>query len=276
MSNKDTSDHVRLYFNKIWSEFIRYCPDALAINQLFRSLNNRVINDHIALRTFNHSAITIDRIMQPFMSLGYQACGEYRFEERKLYARHYEHTDPLLPKIFISELESEKLSDKAQDIIHSLTSQIDPQTVSNPCFCYSGSPWKIHSGDYKQLLRESDYAAWVSAIGFIPNHFTVAVNHLISHSTLTAVNQLLLKKSFSLNDNGGLIKGTPEVRLEQSSTIAKPVIASFMDKKQEVPGCFYEFARRYPLPDGKLYQGFITASANSIFSSTDATHKYDN
>ena len=38
----------------------------------------------------------------------------------------------------------------------------------------------------------------------------------------------------------------------------------------QIPSCFYEFAQRYELPDGKLYQGFVAASADKIFESTNA------
>jgi hypothetical protein len=36
-----------------------------------------------------------------------------------------------------------------------------------------------------------------------------------------------------------------------------------------VPACYYEFARRYPIANGELYQGFIAASADKIFESTN-------
>jgi hypothetical protein len=38
---------------------------------------------------------------------------------------------------------------------------------------------------------------------------------------------------------------------------------------KEIPGCYYEFAKRYPDADGKLYSGFIAKSADKIFESTD-------
>jgi hypothetical protein len=38
---------------------------------------------------------------------------------------------------------------------------------------------------------------------------------------------------------------------------------------KEIPACYYEFAKRYPDADGKLYSGFIAKSADKIFESTD-------
>ena len=57
--------------------------------------------------------------------------------------------------------------------------------------------------------------------------------------------------------------------LEQSSTMADKVVVSFTDGDAEIPSCFYEFARRYPMENGKLYTGFVAASADKIFESTN-------
>ena len=44
----------------------------------------------------------------------------------------------------------------------------------------------------------------------------------------------------------------------------------FADQTAAIPSCFYEFARRYAKPDGELYSGFVAASADKIFESTDS------
>jgi hypothetical protein len=43
----------------------------------------------------------------------------------------------------------------------------------------------------------------------------------------------------------------------------------FTEGEFDIPGCYYEFARRYPDADGKLYSGFIAKSADKIFESTN-------
>ena len=88
-------------------------------------------------------------------------------------------------------------------------------------------------------------------------------------ATLEEVNQLLKVNGFLLNDSGGEIKGTPSELLEQSSTRSEMIQVNFSDGIQEIPGCYYEFARRYPDADGHLYSGFIAKSADKIFESTD-------
>jgi len=46
----------------------------------------------------------------------------------------------------------------------------------------------------------------------------------------------------------------------------------FTDGKKEIPSCYFEFAKRYLLDSGELYQGFIAKSADKIFESTNTDH----
>ena len=55
--------------------------------------------------------------------------------------------------------------------------------------------------------------------------------------------------------------------------MANEVAVKFKQGTYNVLNSYYEFARRYPLADGKLYQGFIAASADKIFESTDVKSK---
>lgn len=257
--------------DNMWYDYLQLTPDAAPIHQLFAAINNgEVINDHIALRTFNTPNLGIDQLAKPFVDKGYTACGEYEFVEKKLFARHYEHSDERLPKVFISELLVDELSPEAQVIINELVQDLPQEQLNKPDFCYSGRPWSLTIAQYQTLEKESEYASWVAAHGFRPNHFTVSLNHLTPTRSLEWVNEMLQQNGYVLNDNGGLIKGSPEVLLEQSSTVAKSIPVQFIDGEMEIPGCYYEFARRYPLLDGKLYQGFVAASADKIFESTNA------
>ena len=122
---------------------------------------------------------------------------------------------------------------------------------------------------YQKLREESEYAAWLYVNGFRANHFTVSVNALKKLDSIQKVNRFLKSKGFALNDAGGEIQGTPDELLEQSSIRAGIIKMQFREGVFEVPGCYYEFARRYPGPDGKLYSGFIAKSANKIFESTN-------
>lgn len=271
------SKNIKDLFAALWHNYIQVTPTAHKIHEILGTTQNSavdglqsdIVNDHIALRTFNIDKVSLDKLAMHFQMLGYVQGGQYNFTQKKLFAKHFEHPDKNVPKVFISQLLIEEFSPTVQDIIRELVAHIDSQDVYNKNFLYSGRHWDIESHIYEQLLKESEYAAWMYIWGYGANHFTVNVNELQNFKTLKAVNDALLEEGFKLNEAGGLIKGSPEVLLEQSATLADEVLVDFGDKSMMIPSCFYEFAYRYAKSNGELYSGFVEASANKIFESTD-------
>jgi hypothetical protein len=257
-------------FSNIWQQYIAVTPSATKIHQLLGN-GNDVINDHVAYRTFNIEKVNLDKLANHLLSIGYTECGQYDFSAKKLTAKHFEHTTPTMPKVFISELRVEEFTDEIQAIIHKLTDQLPANISEQPNFLYSGRPWQINSTDYKALLAVSEYAAWLAAWGYRANHFTISINHLDNYDNIIDVNTCLKNAGFTLNTSGGEIKGDETVKLEQSSIIADKALVEFSDVSLIIPSCFYEFAKRYPLANGELYTGFVAASADKIFDSTNPT-----
>ncbi len=253
-------------FENMWQNYLELNPQAQQIFDLF-SKRDKVVNDHIAFRTYGVDGLRVEDIARPFLENGYREMESYDFPEKKLRAKHYAHDN--LPLIFISELMVEAFSPQAQAIITKLTNQVTPEQIAADDFIYAGRPWQLDYADYQTLLTESEYAAWVAAFGYRPNHFTVAIHELEQFDNIQQVNQLLLDNGFTLNTSGGLIKGTPEQYLEQSATMANQVEVQFNDRIETIPSCFYEFAMRHKLPNGQLYKGFIAANADKIFESTN-------
>lgn len=258
-----------LLFKSLWDDYIeRLCPSAEKVHQLLKEEED-LINDHIALRTFNVAPLGIDTLAKPFLALGYKACGDYLFESKKLVAKHFEHPDPTQPKVFISELKVEECSAELQAIVAKLIAQVDASKLEGQDFLYGGRLWDLDFQDYKQLATESEYASWLAAHGYGANHFTVSVNQLNEFTEVQAVNDHLSESGFTINSVSGQVKGSPEVLLEQSSTMADKVKVEFSEGAELVPGGFYEFAKRYPMANGELYTGFVAASADKIFESTN-------
>ncbi len=259
-------------FRELWQNYQSVTPSARKIHRVLGSAEGRedIVNDHIALRTFNLPPVELDALAAHFLSLGYQQGGEYHFQAKKLYARHYEHPDPELPKVFISELLVEQCSPQLQAIVKKLVQDISTEAVQQDNFLYSGRHWDLDFQTYNTLLVESEYAAWVAAWGYRANHFTVSINHLKQLDSVPAINQLLKEHGFTINASGGEVKGSPAELLEQSSTMADRVPMQFSDREAVIPSCFYEFALRYPGADGRLYSGFVAASADRIFESTNS------
>jgi hypothetical protein len=259
-------------FDRLWKDFSTINSQAKEVHFLLEQRGETIVNDHVAFRTFSDSRVGIDVLARPFVADGYMAMDEYNFKEKKLTARHFEHLDPHLPKVFISELRLGDCSRTIQEAAKRLIDQIPEETLNAPDLCIAGRPWSVSFKEAQALANESEYAGWLAAFGFRANHFTILVNELKTVSSLQELNDLLTQAGFPLNREGGEIKGSPEAFLEQSSTVAPNVSVSFSDGDHPFPGCYYEFARRYLLPSGKLFNGFVTSSADKIFQSTDRRH----
>lgn len=263
-------------FGHLWQDYLSITPSAERIHTLLNKLEftdtgtqGELINDHIALRTFNIEKINLDKLAAHFLALGYQEKDQYDFVQKKLKAKHFEHPDNHQPKVFISELLVEEMPKDVQDIIHQMVRNVDGNAAEKENFLYSGAHWQIRAEDYATLAAHSEYAAWMSVWGFRANHFTISINHMQQISSVQEMNLKLKQSGFVLNSAGGEIKGGPEVLLAQSSTMADKIEVQFIDASKTVPSCFYEFAQRYENSNGELYQGFVAASADKIFESTN-------
>ena len=265
------NQELKAFFQKTWIQYTKLNPDALKIHQLLESREESVVNDHIAYRTLRHPRFGIQSLIPFFEKYGYKEKGEYNFKVKKLYAIHMEHPeDPSLPKIFISELLMDQFSEFLQNTLNRVVMDIPFSAIECEDFCYSGRHWVSSHKVYQELYEESEYAAWFYTFGFCANHFTVNLNIMNSFKEVSELNSFLIEQGFKMNESGGLVKGSPQQFLEQSSTMAYQKEVKFKEGPYEIPSCYYEFAKRYPLPDSKkLYQGFVAQSADKIFESTN-------
>lgn len=255
-------------FEKLWTQYSSTNIQAAQIHRLLRERGENVKNDHIALRTYGVPGIKVEDLGRFFEAYGYVEKETYNFKVKKLRAKHYEKEG--FPRVFISELRVDEFSPYLQETVKSLVDQIPSDVLESESLLYSGPQWsKVSYGTYEKLRKESEYAAWMSVFGFVANHFTVSINQLNSFTDITELNTFLKELDFKLNSSGGEVKGTPEDYLLQSSTLASEVRVKFLDGEYLIPGCYYEFAERLNLPNGELFNGFVTSSADKIFESTD-------
>ena len=263
-------DHHEI-FTRLWIAYTRQNQSTQKVYDLFCSEGESVVNDHIAFRTFRSPDIGVDKLAAIFLKHGYEFRGDYHFETKKLYARHYEHkTDKEAPRVFISELIVDEFSSYLGTVAREWIAAIPRQLTNSDELIFSGNVSGIPSfAVYEKLRTESEYAAWLFVNGFCANHFTVSVNRLKKFDSVEKVNAFLKSHGFLLNDAGGEIQGTPGELLEQSSIRAGQVTFRFAEGEFDIPGCYYEFAKRYPDHDGQLYSGFIAKSADKIFESTN-------
>ncbi len=263
-----TLDEVFEYF---WSDYSMTTPDAKRIRSLFEARGERVVNDHVALRTFDLAPIQMEALAAPFVALGYRESGRYAFEDKKLDAISFSHPSGNYPRLFVSQLRTRAFSSAFQETVRGLVSEVDGSTVGAFDFFARLPTWRsIDYATYERLLAESEYGAWLVAFGVRVNHFTVSFNALKTFSQVADLNAWLKTQGFALNTSGGEVKGSAAVLLEQSSTVASRVEVAFADTRRVIPSCYYEFAKRYTDPSTeKLYDGFVEKNADRIFESTN-------
>jgi hypothetical protein len=267
---------IHSIFDRFWKDYSTQNPSAKHLYDLFTREGEQVVHDHIALRTFNDPRVNIDVVARIFTDNGYEARGTYEFKAKKLLGKHFEHrSDPQAPKVFISQLLLEGFSESLQRTIKERLDSIPNEAYKEADLVFRGSLWgKIPFTVYEDLRKESEYAAWTLTYGYRANHFAIKVNDLKGFRDLQQVNDFVKQQGYLMNTaSGSEIYGTAEELLEQSATRAGIIPFAFSDGVHEIPACFYEFTRRYPDKDGKLYSGFIAANADKIFESTNFYQK---
>lgn len=250
------------FFDALWDDYARMAPHAAGLRRALEDRGETVVNDHVAFRTYGCGPLALEAREPELLALGYRRHSPYEFPDKGLRAWGYVHDHG--PRVFLSELVLDTLPSPARALVERLCASAEGASLR------AGRPWPpVAIAEYRQLLAASEYAAWVAAFGLRANHFTISVNALRGFPTLESLLDFVEAQGFRLNESGGRVKGSPEVLLEQGSTLADVVPVDFADGVLEIPSCYYEFARRYPGPDGSLYDGFVPASASRIFESTD-------
>ncbi len=271
--------------------------DAMLDAGIIQSVGD-VENDHIAFRTMGVPNLGLASFEKIFLHYGYERRDEYNFIEKKLTAYWYAPPEPQYPRIFASELRVDDLSAEAQRIIHRYTDTVtsDPVDALNlddgeAVDRFLHQPlWETPTlADYKALLHESEYAAWVIYNRYYLNHFTISVHNLKpGYNTIEAFVQFLENRGFRLNSAGDTIKISPDENLRQASTVAQMIDAEFAGDAgspadiYRIAGSYVEFAERRVLPQFRHLpanqltrqhrrEGFETGNADKIFESTFTT-----
>jgi hypothetical protein len=274
--------------NGLMTRYRERIPDVQAItnkmveNRLIESLDD-IQNDHIAFRTMGVKNLGISSLEKIFLHYGYEKRDFYNFPVKKLTAYWYAPPNQKYPRIFISQLMVDHLSEESAEIIRSYTDEVeqDPVDLLNldnaeqvDDFLHK-SLWRTPSWqDYEALSKESEYAAWVIYNRYYLNHFTISVHNLPEgFNSIAQFNNFLEANGFQLNDSGGKIKISKDGLLLQSSTVAEMIEAEFssIDGKsvvKKIPGSYVEFAERRTAANNERREGFEADNANRIFEST--------
>jgi len=274
--------------------------------QTFKERGDEWVEDHVAYRTLPGEFTGWQILQAVFEALGYTRKDDYHFEAKQLRAfwlcppDMQGHTREASPKIFVSELIPHRFSTEFQEVVRRLSAQVTAsplrriqhlselvkagkheacdQFIQECVALLTTRPsWSRPSlRDYEILKKESEYASWTMLYGHQINHFTVSVHLMKTFPAIKALADYLEKDlKVPMNASGGVVKGTPELLLEQIATLAVDIDYEFQEGVEKVPYGFVEFAYRHTLPgkqhDGawhSYYQGFVTSNADKIFEST--------
>ena len=278
--------------------FDRYQAKVPSVNQITQALIERgvvnsqqeIVNDHIAFRTLRVPHLGIASFEKIFLQHGYQKRDYYYFEGKKLNAYWYAPPSEKYPRIFISELIVDELSEQTQEIIHRYTNEITSDPVDQLDLdngeeigeFFHQSLWTLPiKQDYLKLLEESEYAAWVIYNRYYLNHYTISVHALKNgYNTILEFDDFVEGLGIKLNTSGGKIKTSADGLLLQSSTVAEIQEATFAaGETLNIAGSYVEFAERRVLQEFQSLtfdvikpwhrrDGFETTNADKIFEST--------
>jgi hypothetical protein len=287
-------------FDTLWQRYRERVSYVQTYEQVIRACGATFVNDHIAFRTFatQQPLAGIATISRIFEALGYRAASCYHFDDKQLSAIHFQHANPQLPKLFISELRVWELPAAARETIartvKSHRPPIDTQTLTALAGLdqsqaaaaelmprvvreFHELPWLLPAReDVEKLNQISQYAAWVLVHGYNVNHFTSLIN---SHGkpeldTIEKTIAALQKAGVPMKKE---IEGEVGSKLRQSATEAVTIDVDVHDRgfpaRMPWTYAYFELAQRDPMVDpatGKAtrFEGFLGPQATNLFEMT--------
>ena len=231
------------------------------------------------------------RILGP---LGYSIAKDYPLPRLKMTGHAWCHADfpEDIPQYFVSELHvdqfDEAFGEAAQRIFGSSRDPLTDEVLAvldsfakhgSVSFADAAAALPVIAGafavqhdpatieDYETLLAQSNEAAWIATEGNAFNHATDRVADVVALADELRAAGAPIKDKVEISASG---------RVRQTAYRADQVERSFRDGKggeltRIVPGSFFEFISRDPLPDAQaLDLAFDSSNATGIFAMTRA------
>lgn len=288
----------------LWQQYRQITSDVIAIEQ---ALHNKGINhlplDHFAIIDLPGIHTGRHVLASLFHELGYIKQGEgYLPEKQNDFMWLAEencldvHAGEAQPQVVVADFRLDELPVEIRNIIkkYAACTQAPPLTLiqqlaakarahdANACQqltdifirYFSERAWPLPTtNEFFQVHEFNELLAWVLVFGHIPNHFTLSIHLLSSFVNLTDFHQFLCDAvNIPLNQEGGVIKGSKQVGIEQSSTAGRLQKIKLADGEVELPCGFVEFVWRFPLTTQPIqwrdyFTGFVATHANRVIES---------
>jgi hypothetical protein len=291
-------------FDALWVRYRERVEYVRTYEMLITRCGARFDNDHIAFRTLalqspHTGIINLSRL---FECLGYRAAGVYYFDDKHLFAIHFQHPNRSFPKLFISELQVWRLAAHTRRILERCLADhrppLETDVLANLCHLEQCStaqqaellqqvlayieqlPWPPpEKADVLAVNEVSQYGAWVLVHGYNVNHFTSLIN---SHGVPELDD---IEKTVQALREAGVpmkaeIEGARGSILRQSATAAAVVDVTVRegDRLVSMPWtyAYFELAERGYVSDPQTgqpvrFEGFLGAQATHLFEMTRRT-----
>lgn len=284
-------------FAVLLEDLLGRVPTARAYVEDLAAGGRRLVLDHGAVRTvlapsgaLPPGEAALGRILGP---LGYAPAETYPLDRLAMTGRAWRHLDLPgdVPQYFVSEFHPERFGTAfqaaASRVLADSRDPLPPRALASLerlgaegslpleeaaallpdlAACFGRQHPAPALADYRILAEASAEMAWIATEGNAFNHATDRVPDV----------EALARAQ---RDLGRPIKDVVEVsasgRVLQTAFLADPAVRTFRGPGgnavlETVPGSFFEFITRRPLPEGPLDLGFDTGSAQAIFRMTAA------
>lgn len=294
----DQERFLAALFDRLWDRYRQRVPYAGQFVQIVEQVGGQFVNDHIAFRTIacQQPQTGMGSIARLFEALGYVPTACYQFPDKLLSAIHLQHPNAGFPKLFISELQSWRLSATGQQrVLRSISpcrSPLSDATLRELVHVDGRStsellrttadwietlPWCTpEEDDVRAVDEESQYAAWVLVHGNNVNHFTALINAL-NIPTMRDIDETVRVLQAAGIPMKTEIEGTPGSKLRQTATEAVKVNIPIMRNNQcatmSWSYAYFELAERNTIfdPDtgqSHRFEGFLGPQATQLFDMT--------
>ena len=283
----------------LFDDLLERVPSGARYVEGQRAAGRPVVLDHGAVRTVDGCSCGalppgVESLRRVLVPLGYEEAGRYPLDRIHMTGKVFTHVD--LPQdvlqYFVSELHVDRLPPSAQEAAERVVgASADPLTsdvvglldrlaargrlpvddavrlVRGVARCFGRHHPDPRLDDYETLREASAEMAWIATEGTAFNHATDRVPDVDALAeSLRADGTWPIKDTVERSGSG---------RVRQTALRADPVVRRFrLDGgdvvEQEVPGSFFEFISRDPLPDtdGVLDLAFDASNAQGIFAMT--------
>lgn len=295
----------------LYSLWQNYCKITPHVKHIEMHLSKKNITmppiDHLAIIDLPGPHTGIRELQNIFSHIGYTLHGADYLPDKQndfawLAAINTKGTPATnaLPQIVVADFRLDELPQEIRDIIYyysSLAPKSPLQTIATLAKeiknnnleaarqlhqvlldYLSGRDWPLPSlHEFNTVNEFNELLAWVLVFGRRPNHFTYSIHLLPEFKSLQAFHHFICDETkLKLNQDGGVIKGSRAVGIEQGSTAGTPETIALKDGEVQLPGGFVEFVWRFhhkadPYLWEDYFTGFVATHANRVIQSLYAT-----